>query len=1387
MAEDIYFDEFDLTPDKEVSKEERDKKQILAEKEEEFQQKIRDLVEQGKDKKLTATDVIFGPDVELAGDSFLVGGKLARSIKSKFTEEDYKVDDVDPFTGFAAGIVDATIKIPYGFVALSAEIADALREEGVPVDKGYVAQLERYFSNSVLGKIQEGAEDVVKESAVGRLTSALTQLYSLGRVGASAAVKGATKAKQIYNKYATAAKANRVVKANKNAVNAGIRAKELNKLTGLQKFGAVTLGGAGGTAFVADVEDIGTWGDWLGGPTKLNREQRKSADEDATRKLWNRFKFGVEGAAISVPIAYGINRVAKRITEAGKNLKYSDDRLDQLINKYLIEPFAPSGNKSQALFENLKRVEGQQAGAQVTAKDLIMDIDQTLYKIAKESGLSTRNKNWKRIVGRLDELLTSTDDVISDGGIIFKGFDKKELGKFYSFLDEVGLTKQQGKVLVNEMTKVRHQFNNFKNQLFKGGNINAANKEFVEIMGERMRNIFNSEYQIAEGKKILPWLNYKPTSSQIDEVKSIFERYGKENGVKLTAQDLDDIIDDVFNNISFNPITKTPEFPLTVLSVLDDNATQIINIADNIKGGQFKASTLIKSEADLRAFQRFYGQKRDLRNTIINTMSDLATLTAKDNFYNTIAKSSDDLIANGERAVVYPTRMQALRGLPNQKIIADKNGLQIKSPLGESVYTNPLNGKFTSQEWKDALTFSEKLITDDFAKNVIWQHAVLIPKGLTQISKTILGPFTHTRNFITAGQFSLATGNLLKNPVTMVKNFRTAWNTIQPQLLYRNAPKDQALYKWLLDEQVVSSSASARDIAGLLDDIGTGGDVYMKFFGKFGKAMKKLYEKAGDLYVAEDDLWKVYNFLSEIDTYTNAYKAALQKGLIKEMPSTLSIWKEAANIVRNTVPNYNYVGTFGQNMRRSPLGNFISFPIEVTRTATNIAELGLKEMKNPVFRNVGMKRLTGFTTALATAPVVMASVLAGMYGVTKTAISAVRELVAPSFSQDSTLFVIRDKDGKLKYIDASGSMVYDTVVNPLQSIVAASETERVFDEKAPLTVGVLNGMARGLGRFIQPYVDESIYFSVMNNLFLRKGVTADGRRLWNPDAPRGEKIKAATKYFLEEVAPLSYKQFARLQLAARDKPGPRGEKYELSDEIAGFYGLRPIKIDPIKSLNYKINEFKEELRNTRALYTSEVLKGGPVDPSKIVERFYVANRERFQKFRKMKRKIEAARILEAKEDDIMDLFAKRQEKKNFSSLEDNTFIPMTITKSQVVESERIKEQLEKDFGKTQLPRGLDDKTVDIIFDMIDDMYGIKLDQNFEKQVPLDKYLNKLGPRPGNVSSVAPLPQQPMPSQQVIQPQPQLATADGLTPTENALLSEEEKAIRLRQRGITNYG
>ena len=54
-------------------------------------------------------------------------------------------------------------------------------------------------------------------------------------------------------------------------------------------------GGAVGEAFVANVEDIGSFGDvFEAGPTQLEETTDEGGRDDAGRKLMNRVKFGSE-------------------------------------------------------------------------------------------------------------------------------------------------------------------------------------------------------------------------------------------------------------------------------------------------------------------------------------------------------------------------------------------------------------------------------------------------------------------------------------------------------------------------------------------------------------------------------------------------------------------------------------------------------------------------------------------------------------------------------------------------------------------------------------------------------------------------------------------------------------------------------------------------------------------------------------------------------------------------------------------------------------------------------------------------------------------------------------------------------------------------------------
>ena len=1351
-----------------------------------------------KDKSKLET-VLFGPDIELQGDWGIPASRVVERLYRKAVDKEVEpVDNFSTTEAMVAALIDGNIKLVKGPVNVGLELIDLARGSGIEPDSSAVAIVEKYFTDSVLGKIATEAEDIAFSDAAGKLTSAAVQIYGLSKPTQALTDWGFKTA----NKYFEAAKIGKVASNSKNVQAALKEVKKLNNLSGKQKFASFLIGGGLGMAVVADPEEFGTLSELLKG-TKfestlgvlgLDRQKKTDPRDDAARKLYNRIKLGVETGLISAPIIYAAGKVGNVIRKQTNDVAASNEDLDKWIERYFVAPLRARGLKSEELFESTQRVKNKIASGQVSGIDIIKDIDGTLLKIAKESNISKGSPELKRLIGRMDELLVTGTDVIKGKEFLFKGFDAKKLSEFRKFASsELKLGETQIERLVQELSKARNLFNTYKNTFFAGGNINTAAKEFSNIMSSRMQNMWTSEYKIFEDNfKIFPWLNYRPIQSYLDDAKKVLGRYASQNGAKLTSLDLDDQLETILKEVRRDKLTGAPEFPLYNQSILAEDGIQYINIAKSFEGGKFKPSEFFKTEGDVRTFQRLFGQKRDLRNTIINTMTDLSTLTAKDEFYNNILNLNNDLIKQGRSGIFYSTPTQARTGLRNviggEDIITTKGGLNIRSPIGEDFYTNPLNGKYTSQPYADALDFSEKILFDEIAKNIWYQHLVLIPKGLTQISKTILGPFTHTRNFLTQGQFALLNGNLFKDPRKITENFKRAFNTIQPQLLYRNAPKDQAMAKFLIEEGVLNTSAIGKDIAGLMDDLSRTGDVYSRLFGKFGEGVKKIYQVAADLYIAEDDFWKVYSTFAEFDTYKNLYTNAYKAGKIKDLPTDLQIMKQATKIVRDTVPNYAYVGDAIQAMRRTPLGNFMAWPSSVLRSGLKTFELAQKEMKDPITYNQGVKRMFSFGTGTAVAVPAIQAAVHGAYGVTTKAVSAARFFV-PDFSTNSTLILTRDENGDYKYIDGSGTFVYDTLTSPFQSIIAEVNMQTAYDPKAPVIPAVYKGLIKGIGKLMEPFISESIWLETFNNLVTRNGVTRDGKKLWNEQMDAPDKIIEAVRYFVGQVAPGSYKQSQRLITAIEGKPGPRGEKYEISDEVAGFYGLRQVKLEPLKKMDFKLNEYQKSVADARKIFTIPAQRGGEISGDEFIENFYYANRKKYEAMNNLKITNEMAEVLNVRKNDLAKVYNDRNLLRDYRYLEGNKFRPYTISKPLMQRTEEIYKELSTNFDNIEINKTLSNQTLNSLSRMINNMERVPLGENIDNYINIEDYLigdkkTLLGPRSEAPTNVQPLPLQPQPDAQIVSKPPMpMNQQTGLTATETGLLTNAEKAIRLKQQGL----
>ena len=629
-------------------------------------------------------------------------------------------------------------------------------------------------------------------------------------------------------------------------------------------------------------------------------------------------------------------------------------------------------------------------------------------------------------------------------------------------------------------------------------------------------------------------------------------------------------------------------------------------------------------------------------------------------------------------------------------------------------------------------------------------------------------------------------GNILIPPSKIAEFLNRSRKTVQPQLLYRmtgnpafrNMPEDQSLYRFLLEEGVTNQNIVARELEGIFSDISqvrTANMTTDQFFNKIlntgTRKFKRLYDVAQDLYTAEDDFFRVYNFLSEFYKLDNAFSVAIKKG-IKDIngkvvteatkPTDLDLMKEAAKIVRETVPNYAYVSDFVKSVRRSPLGSFAAFPAEIFRTGTNTTVRALKEIKDPVRKQIGYNSLIRQSFTYAFLPPALVETFRGLYGITREQLSAMRE-VLPTWSEDNTILPVYE-NGKYKYIDFSHGFFYDTMIQPVQTTLAKVQR----NPNAPLVPELLDGMIKATAKVFEPFVQESIWAGVVLDIFARNGRTKEGRQIWNERMSPGDKIYEAFKYATKELSPGSREQVFRLYKALLGET-VKGEKYEVPSELMGLFGFREVPLNLEKTLNFRIQEFKRNERNERNLIYRGTRTGDPVQDDNIIIKQYIeANKQRYETYSKMRRLYDAVKVLGMRDQKIAEEFNDRDALKLYGFIENNRFDPFSVSTDVI--AAYAKESEEKN-----IPNPLNEKVLKQLEKIQEDMFQLKLNQEFNIN-PQD-YL--IGPKK---TSVLPLPEQPMPNPAIVQNKPSI-NQTGLTMTEQALLSEEEKMMTLRNRGM----
>jgi hypothetical protein len=357
-------------------------------------------------------------------------------VSTKFQEFDYfnlideeRPSETNALVAGVAGVASGLIKIPEGVVSLAAELIDLGLDTDTAVD------VEKFFD-----KINP-FEEVAEERAIGKLTEAITSIAVPGAVGFKAATKLADKALK-------AKKAGNYANLSSPNVSKALgTAGDLNKKAKASRFAAGVLGGAAGEAFVADVEDIGSLGDTFeAGPTQLTEVTDEGGKEDAARKLLNRVKFGSESILVT-PIVYGAARGIKAAATRGKNIEFSNSKLDQFFNK-TFSALRARGAKPQDIFEAKMAEKGATMADTNRAMELVKRMDTDIDKMfpslkttfTKSTG-KEKNKILKEIndtmfSGKLDEELPQEVKNNLTESLTKKGLDQKGVNSLFKTIDD---------------------------------------------------------------------------------------------------------------------------------------------------------------------------------------------------------------------------------------------------------------------------------------------------------------------------------------------------------------------------------------------------------------------------------------------------------------------------------------------------------------------------------------------------------------------------------------------------------------------------------------------------------------------------------------------------------------------------------------------------------------------------------------------------------------------------------------------------------------------------------------------------------------------------------------------------------------------------------------
>jgi hypothetical protein len=551
-----------------------------------------------------------------------------------------------------------------------------------------------------------------------------------------------------------------------------------------------------------------------------------------------------------------------------------------------------------------------------------------------------------------------------------------------------------------------------------------------------------------------------------------------------------------------------------------------------------------------------------------------------------------------------------------------------------------------------AKAISDESVLADLLLKIPFYKSALAIKATVQVNKTVLSVMTQMRNITTAAAFALANGHMGAG-ASVADNFEMLFKELIGKT---NDPKKlRELLEEGLEAGALDSSTIATELEKVIPELmgtstsflrkksaeklsGTAGSIAesgLRSYENLGKTSDQIFEwmltnkglagkvvqKSIEAYQMGDNIWKLFGYqftksqlkpalknmddvvkyFDEVEGYKfNPFKSGSSTaGKNGENLKTLNdAIKEIAGIqVRNVYPNYSMVPRVVGNIRKIPImGNFVGFTSEMWRNSWQILTRGTKELQssNPYIRQMGARRLAGFTVTTGTMGPVMYSTALQLTGVPDKLIQKWKERFAPEYQKYSTIIPISwDKKKKtIMAIDFSAMMPYDDVSKPFRQAWEMIQAGGTTD-KSSWDVYTKAFITSTLDA-IQPFVSPAIWWETAKPFLKRnkrnQSVDKNGSIIVDWDNDRGAGFAKMMKYVYDKTLPTTLQNIDKITKSMQGQVSKSAVEYDPTTEVVKtITGLGILKIDPLQNFKYKMAARSGEIMTAKSRFRGESL------------------------------------------------------------------------------------------------------------------------------------------------------------------------------------------------------